>query len=124
MGKDDMQISRPIQGKGKGAPMTQATGHPATRQAKHLSESQRAVVASKLANMPAHRPNDNSANLQTSQAEAAEMLNVSTRMVASVKAIEKDAPEKIRRKAEIMTRQAKAPFNYGHKTGTGHGIST
>ena len=33
---------------------------------RHLSESQRAMVAAKLANMPAHRPSDKSANLQTS----------------------------------------------------------
>ncbi len=49
----------------------------------HLSESQRAMVAAKLANLPAHRPPDKSANLQTSQARAAEMLNVSERTVAS-----------------------------------------
>jgi N6-adenosine-specific RNA methylase IME4 len=50
---------------------------------RHLDESQRAMVASKLANMPAHRPEDKSANLQTSQASAASLLNVSTRSVAS-----------------------------------------
>lgn len=48
---------------------------------RHLSESQRGMVAAKLANMPAHRPSDNSANLQTSQADAAKLLNVSTRTV-------------------------------------------
>jgi len=41
--------------------------------------------------MPAHRPPSNSANLQSSaqvsQAQAAEMLNVSTRSVAAAKVI-------------------------------------
>jgi hypothetical protein len=41
--------------------------------------SQRGMVAARLANMPSHRPTDKSANLQTSQARAAELLNVSTR---------------------------------------------
>ena len=52
---------------------------------RHLSESQRAAVAAKLANLPAHRPANNSANLQTSvsQSDAASMLNVSTRSVAA-----------------------------------------
>lgn len=67
---------------------------------RHLSESQRAVVASRLANMRSGERTDlePNANLQKviSQPEAAKMLNVSTRMVASVKAIEKAAPEKIK----------------------------
>jgi 16S rRNA G966 N2-methylase RsmD len=67
---------------------------------RHLSESQRAVVASRLANMRSGERTDlePNANLHKviSQPEAAEMLNVSTRMVASVKAIEKAAPEKIK----------------------------
>ena len=64
---------------------------------RHLSESQRAVVASKLANMPAHRIDNKSANLRTSvsQSQAAEMLNVSERIVSTIKAIEKAAPELI-----------------------------
>jgi len=67
---------------------------------RHLSESQRAVVASKLANM-AHGgdyTSEQSANLriaQISQSQASEMLNVSARTVATVKAIERDAPELI-----------------------------
>ena len=32
---------------------------------RHLDESQRAMVAAKIANMPSHRPEDKSANLQT-----------------------------------------------------------
>ncbi len=67
---------------------------------RHLSESQRAVVASKLVSMTVggDRKSDHYANLHNdiSQPAAAEMLNVSTRMVASVKAIEKAAPEKIK----------------------------
>ena len=58
---------------------------------RHLSESQRAMVAAKLANMPAHRPSDKSANLQTSQAEAASLLNVSPRSVATAKKVEEQA---------------------------------
>jgi N6-adenosine-specific RNA methylase IME4/ParB-like chromosome segregation protein Spo0J len=61
---------------------------------RHLSESQRAMVAAKLANMPAHRPDDKSANLQTSQESAGKLLNVSTRTVASAKYVqEKGSPE-------------------------------
>jgi hypothetical protein len=68
---------------------------------RHLTESQRAMVASKLATLPAHRPAENkSANLPTysqdadgqdatpqncglSQLQAAKMLNVSERLVRS-----------------------------------------
>jgi len=39
----------------------------------------------KLANMPAHRPISNSANLQTSQSDAADMLNVGRRSDAEVR---------------------------------------
>jgi N6-adenosine-specific RNA methylase IME4/ParB-like chromosome segregation protein Spo0J len=61
---------------------------------RHLSESQRGMVAAAIANMPAHRPADNSANLQTSQAQAAELLNVSTRTVAAAaKVVARAAPE-------------------------------
>lgn len=61
---------------------------------RHLSESQRGMVAAKLANMPAHRPGDKSANLQTSQSRAAELLNVSTRTVAAAaKVKDAGAPE-------------------------------
>ena len=57
---------------------------------RHLSESQRAMVAAKLANMPAHRPGK-SANLQTSQADAADLLNVSTRTVAAAAKVRAEA---------------------------------
>lgn len=51
---------------------------------RHLDESQRAMVAARLANLSRPgRPKNNSANLQNiSQAEAAALLNVSTRTVA------------------------------------------
>lgn len=62
---------------------------------RHLSESQRAVVASKLANMElGDNQYTGSANLHTLQ-ESADLLNVSRRTVATVKAIEKSAPELI-----------------------------
>lgn len=73
---------------------------------RHLSESQRAVVAARLANMKrgGDRPSVTDTNFEDAnlhlrneirQSEAAEMLNVSPRSVASVKAIERDAPELI-----------------------------
>ena len=69
---------------------------------RHLNESQRAVTASMIANMKVggDRRSNHSANLQNdivSQSEAASMLNVSPRLVAMVKAIEKAAPEYIDR---------------------------
>lgn len=64
---------------------------------RHLTESQRAAVAAKLANMPLGGAQYRSANLQTdqiSQADAANLLNVSTRSVASAKkVIEEASPE-------------------------------
>ncbi len=71
---------------------------------RHLNETQRAVVASKLANMNrgGDRPSKNdstfeSANLHNrnsfSQSEAAKQLNISPRLIASVKEIERKAPE-------------------------------
>lgn len=72
---------------------------------RHLSEAQRAAIAGRLANMKrgGDRPSNNDgkrfdfANLQNrneiSQAEAAEMLNVSPRSVATAKVIEREAPE-------------------------------
>jgi hypothetical protein len=84
---------------------------------RHLNESQRAMVAARLADMPAHRPaTDKSANLQTSQASAAEKLNVSTRLVASAKSIQdKGTPELVhavdmgRIAASVAAQAAKLP---------------
>lgn len=64
---------------------------------RHLSESQRAMVAKKLANMAQGERTDiqPSANLQkVSQAEAASLLNVSPRLVATAKKVdEQGEPE-------------------------------
>lgn len=69
---------------------------------RHLNESQRAVVAARLANMTRGgvRPGQNTATSQTAnlqfevtQSAAADMLNVSPRTVATIKAIERAAPE-------------------------------
>lgn len=72
---------------------------------RQLSASQRAMVAANMANMVvgdnrgAHRPKEGCANLQpllspsVSQLEAAERLNVSPRLVADAKAIQREAPE-------------------------------
>ena len=57
---------------------------------RHLTESQRAMAAAKLANMTVGQPEKNSANLQnTSRAEAAKLLNVSERSVNTAKKIER-----------------------------------
>ena len=68
---------------------------------RHLSPSQRAMVAAKLANMPqgARTDREPSANLQkVSQSKAAKLLNVSLRSVADAKkVIERGAPELARR---------------------------
>ncbi len=67
---------------------------------RHLSESQRSMVAGKLANMPSHRPSKD-ANLHpysaaVSKADAARLLNVSPRSVASARKVLKDGvPELI-----------------------------
>jgi len=67
---------------------------------RHLNESQRAVIAGRLANMKAGRNWNNSANWQNNkkqvtQPEAADMLNISPRTVARVKAVERGAPDLI-----------------------------
>lgn len=67
---------------------------------RHLNESQRAMVAAKLANMSVGRPPIKSANLQslrppsTSRAEAGRLLNVSERAVNQAAAVrERGTPE-------------------------------
>ena len=52
-------------------------------------------MAASLANMPAHRPEINSANLQTSQTKAAELLQVSPRSVATAAKVERTAPAEV-----------------------------
>ena len=60
---------------------------------RHLSVAQRAMLAAKIANMPAHRPGDKCANLRTSQPEAAEALGVSRRSVQTAAQILDEAPK-------------------------------
>lgn len=64
---------------------------------RHLSESQRAMVASKLSNLPRGGADYRTANLQTdtsTRKDAARMLNVSERSVNTAKSVERDgAPE-------------------------------
>lgn len=66
---------------------------------RHLSESQRAMVAAKITNLEPHRPpKNNSANLRTSQVsqpQAATLLNISERSVQAAKSIIKKAPDKV-----------------------------
>lgn len=60
---------------------------------RHLNEGQRAMVAAKLENLKQGRP-DKDANLHLSREDAADMLNVSPRSVASAKVVhERGAPE-------------------------------
>jgi len=67
---------------------------------RHLSESQRASIAARVANMPSHRPKK-SANWRSndeplvSSSDAAEMLNVSTRAVERARKVQKEAPPEI-----------------------------
>lgn len=66
---------------------------------RHLSESQRADIAARIANLKPNQRKGTAANLQRSepvvtQAEAAEMLNVSPRSVAAAKKVhDKGSPE-------------------------------
>lgn len=65
---------------------------------RHLDESQRGMVAAKLANMGQGQRTDiePSANLQkVSQSDAAEMLNVSTRMVAAARKVSEETPPEV-----------------------------
>jgi len=74
---------------------------------RHLSESQRGMVAAKLANMVVGGAEANSANLQScqpvSQADADEMLNVSTRTVAAAAKVRSEAPDELVRAVEQGT---------------------
>lgn len=67
---------------------------------RHLTESQRAMVAASLANMPLGGAQYRSANLQTetpqvSQSSAAELLQVSPRSVATAAKIERDSTPEV-----------------------------
>jgi hypothetical protein len=61
---------------------------------RHLTESQRAMVADKLARLPAHRP-DKTAQICAvlSQEEAAALLNVSRRTVQEARKIHEKAAQ-------------------------------
>jgi ParB-like chromosome segregation protein Spo0J len=68
---------------------------------RHLDESQRSLVAAKIATLDVGRPENNSANLQNlSQPEAAALLNVSTRSVASARKVLDDCILALVRKVE------------------------
>ena len=91
---------------------------------RHLNESQRAVVAAKLANMKEGAPIKNTAQICAviSQPGAAHKLNVSRRIVQDAKAIMRDDPERIKdiesgkktvneTKREISREKVKANLN-------------
>jgi len=63
---------------------------------RHLSESQRAMIAAKLANLDEGRPSVETAETQqicrVSQSEAAEQLQVSTRSVTAAKKVLNESP--------------------------------
>lgn len=61
---------------------------------RHLTESQRAMVASRLAKMPIGRPQDNAQICAVSQDSAAETLGVSRRSVQTARIVEdRGAPD-------------------------------
>jgi hypothetical protein len=55
---------------------------------RHLNESQRAMIAAKIANMHQGQHDNKPANLPVSQTQAAELLNVSERTVRSAKSVQ------------------------------------
>ncbi len=60
---------------------------------RHLTDSQRAMIAAKVADMPPYRPENKSANLRTSQEKAAKQVGVSPRSVSTAKKLLKEADE-------------------------------
>lgn len=75
---------------------------------RHLDESQRALVAARLANMERGRPAENPANLPdletpaatVTQDRAAQMLNVSPRLLRAAKAVQERAEPELARAVE------------------------
>jgi hypothetical protein len=71
---------------------------------RHLNESQRAMIAAKLANLPPHRPveKDKAVNLPTySQEQAAESLNVSESQVRKAKKLQRVASQEVIEQVEL-----------------------
>ena len=63
---------------------------------RHLNESQRAVIAAKIANMKKHDNQytvDTSIDVTISQSEAAKIMNISVPTIQRVKQVEREAPE-------------------------------
>jgi 16S rRNA G966 N2-methylase RsmD len=100
---------------------------------RHLNETQRAVIAEKLANLN-NGQKASSANLPSiavTQTEAAEMLNISPRMIRSIRAIEREAPELLEvmergemtaNEAEDMIRKNRRDFERRKLADTGNNI--
>ena len=59
---------------------------------RHLNESQRAMIAARLANMQEGRPRKTASFDAVSQSDAATMLNVSRPSVQRAKAVQENAP--------------------------------
>jgi hypothetical protein len=70
------------------------------------------MVAGKLANMPNHRPESKDANLHTSKDEAAKLLNVSPRSVATAKKVQEKAVPELSEKCNLSA----AFSNFFHRT--------
>jgi len=68
----------------------------------HLLESQRGMVAAKMANMPAHRPSEGSPRIRglKSQAEAAALLKVGTRSVQVAAKLQREASPELQAAVE------------------------
>lgn len=62
---------------------------------RHLTESQRGMVAANLANLPAGRPSETAQVCAVSQQDAAEMLNVSRRTVQAAAKVRDEAPPEV-----------------------------
>lgn len=79
--------------------MVKAVRRARERHRRHLSESQRAMVAASLANMVVGGKETNSANLPNcspvSQSDAAQLLQVSTRAVTTAAKVERSAPTEV-----------------------------
>lgn len=88
---------------------------------RHLTESQRAMIAAELANLPAHRPGEVTASIEAvSQPQAAEMLQVSRSSVQRAREVQEKAPDlaakvksgelKVSKAASMARERVKAPI--------------